>query len=90
MLLTVLGFILAGVVGICMWWVYGRILLLGQYRYRYTRLSPLVSPSGFSPPSKRGALRIVPTFIRRISSKLGDEENGRVVESYFELPSRRD
>ncbi|KAL1964192.1 hypothetical protein VTN77DRAFT_7150 [Rasamsonia byssochlamydoides] len=89
LLLTFLGFILAGIVGFCLWWVYCRLLLLGQHRYRYTRI-PLVSPSAFSPSGKRGALRIVPTLLRRISSKLGDEENGRVVESYFELPSRRD
>lgn len=31
MLLTALGFMLAGVVGICLWWVYGRILLLGAH-----------------------------------------------------------
>ncbi|KAL9112730.1 MAG: hypothetical protein Q9227_003033 [Pyrenula ochraceoflavens] len=34
MLLTAVGFMLAGVVGLCLWWVYGRILLLSAHRYQ--------------------------------------------------------
>ena len=30
MFLTALGFVMAGVVGMCAWWIYGRILLLGS------------------------------------------------------------
>ncbi len=29
MLITALGFLIAGIVGICLWWVYGRMMLLG-------------------------------------------------------------
>ncbi len=29
MLLTAVGFMVAGVVGFALWWIYGRILLLG-------------------------------------------------------------
>lgn len=32
MMLTVMGFLLAGVVGFGLWWVWGRMLLLGQQR----------------------------------------------------------
>jgi len=32
MQLTVAGFLLAGVVALGMWWVWGRVLLLGQRR----------------------------------------------------------
>jgi inositol phosphorylceramide mannosyltransferase catalytic subunit len=32
MLLTAVGFMLAGVVGMALWWLYGRILLLGAHR----------------------------------------------------------
>ena len=31
-MLTVMGFLLAGVVGFGLWWVWGRMLLLGQRR----------------------------------------------------------
>lgn len=32
MLLTVTGFLLAGFIGLCMWWIYRRMLLLGERR----------------------------------------------------------
>lgn len=32
MLLTACGFLTAGVLGLCMWWIYGRMLLLGERR----------------------------------------------------------
>lgn len=32
MLLTVSGFLVAGVVGLCLWWVYNRFILLGERR----------------------------------------------------------
>lgn len=32
MLLTACGFLVAGVLGLCMWWIYGRVLLLGERR----------------------------------------------------------
>lgn len=76
-LLTVVGFILAGVVGFCMWWVYGRLLVAGQYRFRGRGASP----------SRRRPLRIMPNFLRRISSKASissDEEIGRKSEGYFD------
>lgn len=89
--LTVVGFILAGVVGFCLWWAYGRLLmLLAQYRYRYTRIPTIVSPSGSPLSPNRGALRIMPAFLRRMSSsKKVDEETG-VSEAYYELNRRRD
>ena len=34
MLLTATGFLLAGVVGLAFWWIYGRVLLLGERRRR--------------------------------------------------------
>ena len=33
-MLTATGFLVAGVVGAGLWWVYGRVLLLGQMRGR--------------------------------------------------------
>ena len=33
-MLTAMGFLGAGVVGAALWWVYGRVLLLGQMRGR--------------------------------------------------------
>lgn len=32
MFLTAAGFLTAGVVGMCLWWIYGRILLLGAHK----------------------------------------------------------
>ena len=32
LLLTALGFLTAGIVGMGLWWIYGRVLLLGQRR----------------------------------------------------------
>lgn len=81
--LTVCGFALAATVGLGIWWVYGRVLLLSaQYRYRYTKL-----PSFMTSP-RRGRSR-VPTLLRRVSFK-EDEEAGNVTESSYELYSRRD
>jgi mannosyltransferase OCH1-like enzyme len=76
-LLTVVGFTLAGVVGFCMWSVYGRLLVAGQYRFR----------ARGSSPSRRRPLNIMPNFLRRISSKTSissDEEIGRKSEGYFD------
>ncbi|KAL1992883.1 hypothetical protein VTN49DRAFT_3639 [Thermomyces lanuginosus] len=81
--LTLLGFILAGVVGFGMWYLYGRLLSYSQYRYQRLRASAGISPS----LSGRRALRIVPTFLRRISSAssiASDEELGRKEEGYFD------
>ena len=44
--MTFFGFFLAGVFGLCAWWVYGRMFLLGQgHGKRWTSpLSPLTTP----------------------------------------------
>lgn len=58
MLLTVCGFLVAGVVGLCMWWIYGRILLMGERRRRGGKM--------FS--SVNGWVQRIPLF-RKPSSK---------------------
>jgi hypothetical protein len=88
MFLTLCGFILAGAVGFCLWWVYGRLMLLGsKYRYRYTKVPAFISVSGLSPT--RRPRRPTPTLLRRVSFK-EDEETGPIVETSYELYSRRD
>jgi hypothetical protein len=80
MFLTVLGFVLAGVVGFGLWWAYGRLLLLGsQYRYRKVHNG---SSSRSSSPLR------IPAFLRRGSYKK-DEECG-ITDPNYELYSRRD
>ncbi|KAK7888150.1 CSG1/SUR1-like protein [Exophiala xenobiotica] len=47
MLLTALGFLLAGVLGVAIWWVYSRLILVGSSRRRGPHGSPRVSPFRF-------------------------------------------
>jgi len=47
LLLTVCGFLGAGGVGLCMWWVYGRVLSLRERRRRGGKMSPMMGPSGW-------------------------------------------
>jgi len=54
MLLTAMGFLTAGVVGICVWWVYSRVLRLGSHRRHH------------SPAS---TFRFIPPLFRRSSSQ---------------------
>ncbi|KAJ9301365.1 CAZyme family GT32 [Paecilomyces variotii] len=83
MLLTVLGFVLAGVVGFAVWWAYGRLLLLGsQYRYRYRKIPGAATVTRSTSPLR------MPNFLRRVSANK-DEECG-VIETTYELYSRRD
>lgn len=83
MFLTVLGFVLAGVVGFALWWAYGRLLLLGaQYKYRYRKIPGAATVSRSTSPLR------MPNFLRRVSAKK-DEECG-VSETTYELYSRRD
>ncbi|CAG8165638.1 unnamed protein product [Penicillium salamii] len=85
--LTVCGFCIAGVVGFCLWWSYGRIMLLGaKYRYRYTKVSS--SSPRLTSPTRRSRLT-VPTILRRVSFK-EDEEQGGVTETSYELGRRDD
>lgn len=87
--LTFLGFVLAGIVGFCLWWTYGRIVLLGaQYRYRYTKVPSIISPSRLSSSPNRRSRRMMPTLLRRVSFKEDEEARGPTETSY-EL-SRRD
>ncbi|OKL56817.1 Mannosyl phosphorylinositol ceramide synthase SUR1 [Talaromyces atroroseus] len=83
LLLTVMGFILAGCIGFCMWLVYGRLLLLGQYRHRYVRVG---NSSSSSTKMRRRPFVIMPSFLRRISasSNSSDEELGHKEEIYSE------
>lgn len=83
--LTFLGFMLAGVLGICLWWSYGRIMLLGaRFRYRYTKV-----PSRLSSSPSRRARGMMPTLLRRVSFK-EDEEAGGPTETSYELGRRDD
>lgn len=87
--LTFLGFFIASIVGFCLWWTYGRIVLLGaQYRYRYTKVPTIISPSRLSSSPNRRARRMMPPLLRRVSFK-EDEEAGGAIETSYEL-SRRD
>jgi hypothetical protein len=38
MLITTFGFVAAGLVGLCAWWVYGRIFLLGVSKGQSSRI----------------------------------------------------
>jgi hypothetical protein len=87
--LTVCGFCIAGIVGFCLWWSYGRIMLLGaKYRYRYTKVPAIISPRLSTSPTRRSRLT-VPTILRRVSFK-EDEELGGVTETSYELGRRDD
>ncbi|KAK2764906.1 hypothetical protein FQN54_008603 [Arachnomyces sp. PD_36] len=92
MLLTTIGFLVAGIVGFCLWWAYGRLLLLGSsYRYRYSRIPTRSSPpsTATSPaPSQRRTLAM-PSFFRRSSLKKEDEENCGSKDTFYELVGRR-
>ncbi|WEW61986.1 CSG1/SUR1-like protein [Emydomyces testavorans] len=91
-LLTVLGFVLAGVVGVFLWWGYRRLLIFGsKYCHGYSPVSSrpsgaiLHSPRSFSPSRKLG---ILPSFLqRRSSSTKRDEEHGST-DSAYELLRR--
>lgn len=87
-LLTVLGFALAGAVGLGIWWVYTRLMMWSaNYRYRYSKIPTLVTPPSHSPT--RRARGMMPTLLRRVSFK-EDEEAGHATETSYELFSRRD
>lgn len=90
MFLTFMGFALAGVVGICLWWTYGRVMLLGaKYRYRYSKVPTIVTPRSSSTSPTRRARSMMPTLFRRVSFK-EDEEAGGPTETSFELGRRDD
>ena len=40
MLLTVSGFLTAGFVGLGLWWIYGRVLLMGERRRKGGKCAP--------------------------------------------------
>jgi hypothetical protein len=91
MLLTALGFLLAGIVFFSLWSVYGRLVLFGsKYYYGYSRLptrSSAASSPSFSPTRRK--LRMIPLFLQqRASLKKGDEETGSISETIYELASR--
>lgn len=70
MFLTFCGFLLVAVTGFCVFWTYGRIVLLGgQYRYRYTKVPSVISPSSLLLSPLRYACLIMPTLLRRVSFK---------------------
>ncbi|KAK2748091.1 hypothetical protein FQN57_001214 [Myotisia sp. PD_48] len=87
MLLTASGFLLAGLVGLCLWSSYRRVLsFTAKHYHRYTPLSPRsrdVSPASRSySPSRRKFL----TFFQRPHSKKVDEEN--ITKTIYELTRR--
>lgn len=89
MFLTVLGFVLAGIVGYGVWWVYIRVALLSaNYKYRYTKIPTFGTSPRLPSPSRRARI-MMPTVLRRVSLK-EDEEAGHVTETSYELYSRRD
>ncbi|KAJ5376367.1 hypothetical protein N7509_013253 [Penicillium cosmopolitanum] len=92
MFLTFLGFLIAAVVGFCLFWTYGRVMLLGsKYRYRYTKVPSIISPSRLSSSSpSRRARRLMPTFIRRVSFKEDEESRSGSTETSYELGRRDD
>ena len=64
MLLTAVGFMAAGVVGLCLWWIYGRILLLSAHKYQS-------STKRFSlPPWRRASPKA------KVSYELVEHEDG--------------
>ncbi|KAL1954765.1 hypothetical protein VTO42DRAFT_713 [Malbranchea cinnamomea] len=83
LLLTVLGFLLAGVVGFLLWTVYRRLTItITKYYYRYVPLQPS-SPRSYS-PSRRKRLTI-PSFFQRKK----DIETG-LSDAVYELIPRDD
>ncbi|KAL2828270.1 nucleotide-diphospho-sugar transferase [Aspergillus cavernicola] len=86
MFLTVCGFAIAGAVGICLWWAYGRVLIFSsRYRYRYSKVPGLGLPRLCSP--SRRSRGMMPILLRQVSFK-DDEEVGPTETSYEY--SRRD
>ncbi|KAI1920941.1 CSG1/SUR1-like protein [Ophidiomyces ophidiicola] len=88
MLLTIVGFLLAGIVGTFMWWAYRRLLIFtSKYCHRYSPIAtrPSGSHRSFSPPRKLG---ILPSFLqRRSASRKRDEENA-LSTTIYELINR--
>lgn len=91
MFLTFLGFLIAAVVGFCLFWTYGRVMLLGsKYRYRYTKVPSIISPSRLSSSPSRRARSLMPDFMRRVSFKEDEESRGGSTETSYELGRRDD
>ncbi|KAI1829128.1 CAZyme family GT32 [Penicillium roqueforti] len=90
MFLTFLGFLLAGIIGICLWWSYNLIMLLTiQFRYRYFKVPTVISPSHRPSLPTRRARRMMPTLLRWVNFQ-GDEESGSTIETSYELGRRDD
>ncbi|EDN05038.1 MIPC synthase [Histoplasma capsulatum] len=97
MLLTALGFCLAGILGFCLWWAYGRLLFYTSRCYRYSPLSrrpppppphpPIPQRSSSFSPSRRPGGRLFPGWLRRQSpaKRRGDEEIGGYADVAYEL-----
>ncbi|KAI1829022.1 CAZyme family GT32 [Penicillium roqueforti] len=87
---TVCGFLLAGVIGFCLWWSYGRVMFLGaKYHYCYSKVPSIISPSRLSVSPTRRSRLSVPTLLRHVSFK-EDEEAGGVTMTSYELGRRDD
>ncbi|KAJ5831762.1 hypothetical protein N7474_000073 [Penicillium riverlandense] len=90
MFLTFCGFLLAAVVGFFLFWIYGRIELLGaQYSYRYTKVPSIISPSRLPSSPSRRARRMMTTLLQRVSFKK-DERSGGATETSYEFGHRDD
>lgn len=83
LLLTVTGFLLAGVLGFFLWWLYRRVTVtISRYYYRYVpRQSG--TPRSYSPPRRK--LRIIPSLFQRKK----DVETG-ASDAVYELVPRED
>lgn len=88
-LLTVLGFTLAGIVGYCLWRVYAKLLHVGAQCRSPT--PPAVCLPNLSPSSspQRGPLRIIIPFRGRMDSKKLDEENVIIGDPLFQVLDRK-
>jgi len=85
MLLTAAGTVIVLSAGLAMWWVYGRILLLGQKRRGYVVVgptgSPKLAPSRGSSRSPRFSPRKGPSLWRKLGME-GKKERYELVESH--------
>ena len=95
MFLTLCGFLLAGIVGITVWWTYGKLLILSAKYYRPSLSLPnstvpaVPTVPTVPPPLLNSRARLAVPRLFRQSSFKKDEETGIVTETSYELLGRR-
>lgn len=86
MLLTAVGTVLVLSIGLALWWVYGRLILLGQKRRGYTIIGPTGSPKPVATRSPRSSPRSSP----RKSASFWKKWGSRAKRERYELVEQHD